>query len=162
MAISSFEVRVPASTANLGAGFDCFGLALTDLYLTVRATTHADPEAPTIVRTRGHRRQSAAHFRRHPEAKPDLPRAMRHTARSGSTFSSCRRFVSQCKTIFRSPGWPRQQRRGDRGGNFAGLCAVRPALLRGFRAALRGGTGAPHGQRCGCAARRLCGFVSAR
>lgn len=32
----SFEVRVPASTSNLGAGFDCFGLALR-LYLTVRA-----------------------------------------------------------------------------------------------------------------------------
>jgi homoserine kinase len=49
---SSFEVRVPASTANLGAGFDCFGLAL-DLYLTVRATVHADPALPTSVRTRG-------------------------------------------------------------------------------------------------------------
>lgn len=32
----SFSVRVPASTANLGAGFDCFGLALK-LYLTVEA-----------------------------------------------------------------------------------------------------------------------------
>lgn len=38
----SFEVRVPASTSNLGAGFDCFGLALK-LYLRVRArvTPHA-------------------------------------------------------------------------------------------------------------------------
>lgn len=33
----SLEVCVPASTSNLGAGFDCFGLALP-LYLTVRAT----------------------------------------------------------------------------------------------------------------------------
>ena len=33
----TFEVRVPASTSNLGAGFDCFGLAL-QLYLTVSAT----------------------------------------------------------------------------------------------------------------------------
>ena len=33
----SFTVRVPASTSNLGAGFDCFGLALR-LYLSVRAT----------------------------------------------------------------------------------------------------------------------------
>ncbi|MFN2509928.1 MAG: homoserine kinase [Pyrinomonadaceae bacterium] len=32
----SFSIRVPASTANLGAGFDCIGLALK-LYLTVRA-----------------------------------------------------------------------------------------------------------------------------
>ncbi len=34
--VRSFSVRVPASTANLGAGFDCIGLALK-LYLTVRA-----------------------------------------------------------------------------------------------------------------------------
>ena len=34
---NAFEVRVPASTANLGAGFDCLGLAL-ELYLGVRAT----------------------------------------------------------------------------------------------------------------------------
>jgi homoserine kinase len=33
----SVHVRVPASTSNLGAGFDCFGLALR-LYLNVRAT----------------------------------------------------------------------------------------------------------------------------
>jgi homoserine kinase len=33
----SFEVCVPASTANLGAGFDCLGLAL-NLHLTARAT----------------------------------------------------------------------------------------------------------------------------
>ena len=32
----SFSVQVPASTANLGPGFDCIGLALK-LYLTVRA-----------------------------------------------------------------------------------------------------------------------------
>src|SRR5688572_15436113 len=31
------EIRLPASTSNLGPGFDCFGLALK-LYLTVRAT----------------------------------------------------------------------------------------------------------------------------
>ncbi len=34
---NSFTVKVPASTSNLGAGFDCFGLAL-QLYLTIRAT----------------------------------------------------------------------------------------------------------------------------
>jgi homoserine kinase len=39
----SAAVRVPASTSNLGAGFDCFGLAL-QLYLTVRAT--ADSQSP--------------------------------------------------------------------------------------------------------------------
>ncbi|MDQ2856070.1 MAG: homoserine kinase, partial [Acidobacteriota bacterium] len=35
--IRTVAVRVPASTSNLGAGFDCFGLALK-LYLNVRAT----------------------------------------------------------------------------------------------------------------------------
>jgi homoserine kinase len=34
--IREFAIRVPASTSNLGAGFDCFGLALR-LYVTVRA-----------------------------------------------------------------------------------------------------------------------------
>jgi homoserine kinase len=47
-----FEVCVPASTANLGAGFDCFGLAL-ELYLTVRATVQPDAGARTIARSRG-------------------------------------------------------------------------------------------------------------
>jgi homoserine kinase len=75
MATSSFEVRVPASTANLGAGFDCFGLAL-DLYLTVRATTHADPATPSIVRTRGIDRESL------PSVADEnlIYKAMRHTA----------------------------------------------------------------------------------
>ena len=40
---SSFEVRVPASTANLGAGFDCLGLAL-EMYLSVRASVLAGTE----------------------------------------------------------------------------------------------------------------------
>jgi homoserine kinase len=48
----TFEVRVPASTANLGAGFDCFGLGL-ELYLTVRATVQPGQGARTIARTRG-------------------------------------------------------------------------------------------------------------
>src|SRR5580704_18114102 len=51
---NSYEVRVPASTANLGAGFDCLGLAL-ELYLDVRATVLLTPGARTIARTRGAR-----------------------------------------------------------------------------------------------------------
>lgn len=43
----SFSVRVPASTSNLGAGFDSFSLAL-QLYLTVRA--RVVPEASAICR----------------------------------------------------------------------------------------------------------------
>lgn len=48
----SIEVRVPASTANLGAGFDCLGLAL-ELYLTARATVQIRPGSRTHARTRG-------------------------------------------------------------------------------------------------------------
>ena len=43
----TIEVRVPASTSNLGPGFDCFGLALK-LYLTVGVT--AVPESPDQCR----------------------------------------------------------------------------------------------------------------
>jgi len=49
---TSFEVRVPASTANLGAGFDCLGLAL-ELYLSVRATVLSKPGARVSARSRG-------------------------------------------------------------------------------------------------------------
>jgi homoserine kinase len=48
----SLEVRVPASTANLGAGFDCFGLAL-NLHLTVRATFLSGVANRSRVRSRG-------------------------------------------------------------------------------------------------------------
>jgi homoserine kinase len=48
----SVEVRVPASTSNLGAGFDCFGLALR-LYLTVRATVAPETSDPCRVRSTG-------------------------------------------------------------------------------------------------------------
>jgi homoserine kinase len=46
------RVRVPASTSNLGPGFDCFGLALK-LYLTVSATPIADTSEPCRVTTTG-------------------------------------------------------------------------------------------------------------
>jgi homoserine kinase len=42
-----FTVRVPASTSNLGAGFDCFGLALR-LYVTVRAEVLRDGPACVV------------------------------------------------------------------------------------------------------------------
>jgi len=48
----TFEVRIPASTANLGPGFDCFGLALK-LYLTVRATAMPGASEPCCVTTTG-------------------------------------------------------------------------------------------------------------
>jgi homoserine kinase len=47
-----FEVRVPASTANLGAGFDCLGLAL-ELYLGVRATVISKPGTSSRARSWG-------------------------------------------------------------------------------------------------------------
>jgi homoserine kinase len=46
------EVRVPASTSNLGPGFDCFGLAF-QLYLTIRATRIGRSRVPCRVRTLG-------------------------------------------------------------------------------------------------------------
>jgi homoserine kinase len=46
------DVRVPASTSNLGPGFDCFGLALK-LYLTVRAEARPELGEPCRVATTG-------------------------------------------------------------------------------------------------------------
>src|ERR1041385_8157778 len=52
MTQTTHEVRVPASTSNLGPGFDCFGLALK-LYLTVSATSIPDASEPCRVTTTG-------------------------------------------------------------------------------------------------------------
>jgi homoserine kinase len=71
-----YEVRVPASTANLGAGFDCLGLAL-ELYLGVRATVLSGPGARSRARSRGVRGTSLL------PKSPDqnlILRAMRLTA----------------------------------------------------------------------------------
>ncbi|HUJ30426.1 MAG TPA: homoserine kinase [Candidatus Acidoferrum sp.] len=72
----SIDVRVPASTANLGAGFDCLGLAL-ELYLSARATIVWGPGARVVARSRGVRGSSAL-----PSAPEEnlIFRAMRHTA----------------------------------------------------------------------------------
>jgi homoserine kinase len=73
---ASFEVRVPASTANMGAGFDCLGLAL-EMYLSVRATVLSKPGSRTLARSRGVRGTSEL------PSDPDqnlIFRAMRHTA----------------------------------------------------------------------------------
>jgi homoserine kinase len=53
-----FEVCLPASTSNLGPGFDCFGLALK-LYLTVRATVMQKGDEPCRVRTTGAKENKA-------------------------------------------------------------------------------------------------------
>jgi homoserine kinase len=83
----SFEVRVPASTANLGAGFDCLGLAL-DLYLRVRATVLSKPDAPTSARSSGVR--GTSELPRDPEQNL-IFRAMRFTAeRQGFEFPRVR------------------------------------------------------------------------
>ncbi len=47
-----FEVVLPASTSNLGAGFDCFGLALQQ-YLRIRATVVPKSTIKCRVRTTG-------------------------------------------------------------------------------------------------------------
>ena len=46
--IKAAEVVVPASTSNLGAGFDCFGLAL-QLYLTVKGTVDPELNAECVI-----------------------------------------------------------------------------------------------------------------
>jgi homoserine kinase len=71
----SIEVRVPASTANLGAGFDCLGLAL-EMYLTARATVQVSPGSRTLARTRG---VGSASLPRSPEQNL-IFRAMRYAA----------------------------------------------------------------------------------
>jgi homoserine kinase len=48
----AFEVCLPASTSNLGPGFDCFGLALK-LYLTVRCSVAPKAKEQCRVRTTG-------------------------------------------------------------------------------------------------------------
>ena len=52
------KIRVPGSTSNLGAGFDCFGLALK-LYLTVEATITPDASEPCRVTTHGAKENEA-------------------------------------------------------------------------------------------------------
>jgi homoserine kinase len=52
------EIRVPASTSNIGPGFDCFGLALK-LYLTVRASAVSDASEPCHVTTTGAKENEA-------------------------------------------------------------------------------------------------------
>src|SRR5512145_2837564 len=54
----TFQVRVPASTSNLGPGFDCFGLALK-LYLTVRATAVPGAAEPCRITTTGAKENEA-------------------------------------------------------------------------------------------------------
>src|SRR5579859_1932862 len=71
----SIEVRVPASTANLGAGFDCLGLAL-EMYLTARATVQIRPGSRTLARTQG---VGSASLPKSPEQNL-IFRAMRYTA----------------------------------------------------------------------------------
>jgi homoserine kinase len=56
--MNPLEVRVPASTSNLGPGFDCFGLALK-LYLTVRATSVPDATDACRVTTTGAKENEA-------------------------------------------------------------------------------------------------------
>jgi len=52
------EIRIPASTSNLGPGFDCFGLALK-MYLTVRAEARPNATEPCRVTTTGAKENEA-------------------------------------------------------------------------------------------------------
>ncbi|MFQ5382268.1 MAG: homoserine kinase [Dehalococcoidia bacterium] len=46
METTAITVRVPATSANLGAGFDCLGLAL-DLFASISVRFGPEPQAPT-------------------------------------------------------------------------------------------------------------------
>jgi len=82
----TFAVRLPASTSNLGAGFDCFGLAL-QRYLSVRATVVRDTARKCNVRTSG--TSESAELPRNEENL--IYRAMAFAARSeGVTLPSLR------------------------------------------------------------------------
>ena len=86
----AFEVRVPASTSNLGAGFDCFGLAL-QLYLTVRA--RVVPQAPVACRVRSSSVGGTVEKTSAPSRTEDnlIYRAMRYAAeREGLTLPGVR------------------------------------------------------------------------
>lgn len=72
----SFEVCVPASTANLGAGFDCLGLAL-NLHLTARATVLAQ-KSQSLARSGGV--AGSASLPKSPK-KNLILRAMNHAAK---------------------------------------------------------------------------------
>src|ERR1051326_6528138 len=74
-------VRVPASTSNLGPGFDCFGLALK-LYLTVRATIVPDATESCTVTTTGAQENEA------------LPRNAANLICRAMTFAARREGVS--------------------------------------------------------------------
>jgi homoserine kinase len=84
---ASFEISVPASTANLGPGFDCLGLAL-DLHLTARATVLGAESRHSSARTRGV--AGSADLPSNPHENLIL-RAMAHTAkREGLTLPPVR------------------------------------------------------------------------
>jgi homoserine kinase len=73
---AAYEVTLPASTSNLGAGFDCFGLALQQ-YLTIRATVTPQATVKCRVRTTGTKDSSEL-----PRTSENLIyRAMAYTAR---------------------------------------------------------------------------------
>ena len=70
------EICLPASTSNLGAGFDCFGLAL-NLYLTINAKIKPKAKEACRVRTTGPRENASL-----PRNATNLIyRAMAHAAR---------------------------------------------------------------------------------
>lgn len=72
----SFKIQVPASSANLGCGFDCLALAL-NLYLNVHATVLTKAGEKSSAHSRGV--QGSLELPTTPENNLIL-RAMRHTA----------------------------------------------------------------------------------
>ena len=110
----TIETRVPASTSNLGAGFDCFGLALK-LYLTVRATPGPDASEPCRVTTTGAPENEAL-----PTNSTNLIyRAMSFAARRESISLPPLELISPQRNTTRQRPW--QQCRRDRRRNQISL-----------------------------------------
>ena len=150
---SSFEVRVPASTANMGAGFDCLGLAL-EMYLSVRATVLAKPEGRALARSRGVRGTSEL------PSDPDqnlIFRAMRHTAeREGFTLPRVRLAVQNEIPVAGGLG---SSAAATVAGIALGFAVTGRADFEGRGAALCHGNGGPSRQRRRGAVRRIGGHV---
>ena len=117
---SSFEVRVPASTANMGAGFDCLGLAL-EMYLSVRATVLSKPDGARA----GAQPRRARHFRtsQRSRSKFDFPRHALYRRARGIFAAARAARRAERNSRGRRTG---QQRGGHRGRHRAGICGHRP------------------------------------
>ena len=94
------ELRNPASTTNLGAGFDCFGLAL-QLYLKVKGRIDLDAPSPCVIElAKGNQNESLSR-----SADNLIYRTMAYTAkRQGRTLPPVRLEIDNSIPVSRGLG----------------------------------------------------------